>query len=417
MDTTFTRPKLRWPLDMAFHDLGGEKTLVIRCPLGVSATPLCLLPQFAPIVVQLDGSRTSDEIVSQFAPQGLTPDLFQQLLRRLDEHLFLANAKFFAAEKMFREAFETAPVRPAALAGGAYPVDRDTLRTMVSGYLHPFESKGVKRKLSCLIAPHIDYHRGGECYGATYPRLAESDADTYILIGTSHQYSALLFHLCAKDFETPLGGHPCDIEFVTKLAQRYGIERSFKDQHLHRREHSLELQLPFLSAVRPGARIVPILVGGFHQMVEAGRYPEEWEGYENFVGALVELWRERASRGERLAFLAGVDMAHIGRNFGDPGSLSPETMRAIATRDAQYLSAIEKGDKRALFDHIAEDGDARRICGFPTMYTVLDVLGRLGIRTECEILRYDQAVDYPTDCAVTFAGVAMYECPNLLISQ
>jgi hypothetical protein len=42
------------------------------------------------------------------------------------------------------------------------------------------------------------------------------------------------------------------------------------------------------------------------------------------------------------------------------------------------------------------------------MYTVLDVLARVGLKSDCEILRYDQAVDYETDCAVTYAGVALY---------
>jgi AmmeMemoRadiSam system protein B len=409
MDTTVIRPKLRWPIDMSMHTLDGQQVFVVQCPIGISSAPLCLLPGFAPIVVQLDGSRTSEDLVAQFAPQGLTPEIFTQLVQHLDDHLFLANARFFSAEKMAREAFESSVVRPAALAGGGYPVDKGMLESLVRGYLEPFDVPQERRTLSCLVAPHIDYRRGGACYGAAYPRLAESDADLYILIGTAHQYSSLLYHLCAKDFESPLGKHPCDLEFVTKLAQRYGVERSFKDQYLHRREHSLELQLPFFGAVRPGAKIVPILVGGFHEMVEAGRYPEEWEQYESFAGAVTELWRERTARGEKVAFLAGVDMAHIGRSFGDQGSLSPEKMREIAARDAQYLSAIERGDKRELFDHIAEDHDARRICGFPTMYTVLDVLARVGLKSDCEILRYDQAVDYETDCAVTYAGVALYE--------
>jgi AmmeMemoRadiSam system protein B len=416
MDSTYSRPKLRWPLDMQMHDLGDQTVFVVRCPLGITAQPLGLMPGFAPIVAQFDGSRTSEEIVSQFAPNGLTPEILQQLIQLLDDHLFMANARFFAAEKMAHEAFQTSPVRPAALAGGAYPVDPKALAQSIKGYLEPFDVPAERRDLSCLVAPHIDYHRGNACYGATYPRLTESKADLYIVIGTSHQYSPLLYHLCAKDFESPLGKHPCDVDFVSELARRYGLERSFKDQYLHRREHSLELQLPFLSTIQPGATIVPILVGGFHQLIEAGRYPEEWELYESFAGAVTELLRERRAQGQKVTFLAGVDMAHIGRAFGDPGSLTPEKMREIAARDAQYLGALERGDKRALFDHIAEDKDARRICGFPTMYTVLDIQGRLGDKVSCEILRYDQAVDYTTDCAVTYAGVAMYQKPpNQLI--
>jgi len=279
---------------------------------------------------------------------------------------------------------------------------------MVQGYLKSFEPPQTKRDIACLVAPHIDYRRGGACYGAIYPRLTESRADTYILIGTAHQYSRGIFHLCAKDFQSPLGTHPCDQSFITELANRFGLKRSFADQYLHRREHSLELQLPFLSAVQPSSTVVPILVGSYHPMLEAMRYPQEWEEYETFAGALTEIIKERTRRGEKIAFLAGVDMAHIGRSFGDEGNLSPERMREIGYRDQQYLRAIEECDHKALFDHIAQDQDARRICGFPTMYLVLDVLNRLGSKPEVDVVGYDQAVDYQSDCAVTFAGVAMY---------
>lgn len=413
MDATFTRPKLRWPLDIRMHNLDGQDALVIQCPVGISASPLALMPQFAPVIVELDGVQTSDEIVRKFSAQGLTPEILRELITRLDDHLFMANGRFFAAEKLAKDAFNTAPVRAPALAGGAYPASKEELSAMVRGYLKDLETPATTRDVACLIAPHIDYRRGGACYGAIYPRLTESRADTYILIGTAHQYSRRIFHLCAKDFQSPLGTHPCDQQFVTQLANRFGVERAFVDQYLHRREHSLELQLPFLSAVQPDAAVVPILVGSFHQMLEAMRYPHEWEEYETFAGALTEIINERAKHGEKISFLAGVDMAHVGRSFGDEGSLSPERMREIGYRDQQYLRAIEECNPKALFDHIAEDQDARRICGFPTMYLVLDVLNRLGGRIEVDVVAYDQAVDYPSDCAVTFAGVAMYRSAPL----
>jgi AmmeMemoRadiSam system protein B len=229
-----------------------------------------------------------------------------------------------------------------------------------------------------------------------------------VLIGTAHQYSRNLFHLCAKDFECPIATLACDTQFVTQLAHRYGLARAFQDEFLHKREHSLELQLPFLSALVPGATIVPVLVGGFHSMLARNRYPHEYEEYETFSAALAELIRERVAGGSRVCFVAGVDMAHIGRSFGDEGALSQEKMAEIARRDAEYLVAIEARDKKRLFDHMAEDCDARRMCGFPTLYTVLDVMDRIGWQTECCTVKYEQAVDYVTDCAVTFAGMAMY---------
>lgn len=408
MDATYTRPKLRWPLDIRMLNLGDQDALVIQCPIGISAAPLVLMPQFAPVVVQLDGVKTSDEIVSHFASQGLTHEILRQLIQQLDDNLFMANARFFAAEKLAKDAFSSSPVRSPALVGRAYPAGREELAGMVRGYMQRFDPPEHKREMACLIAPHIDYARGGKCYGGVYPRLSESRADTYVLIGTAHQYSRRIFHLCAKDFESPMGSHPCDQEFVTELANRFGVERAFADQYLHRREHSLELQLPFLSVVQPGTSVVPILVGSYHPMLEAMRYPNEWEEYETFAGALTEILKKRLAGGSKIAFLAGVDMAHVGRSFGDQGALSPERMREIAQRDQHYLNAIERSDHKALFDHIAEDQDARRICGFPTMYLVLDVMNRLGWKSDVDIVGYDQAVDYQTDCAVTFAGVAMY---------
>ena len=102
-------------------------------------------------------------------------------------------------------------------------------------------------------------------------------------------------------------------------------------------------------------------------------------------------------------------MAHIGRAFGDEGSLSTDRMLEIERRDREYLSTIARSDKKALFLHIAEDQDARRICGYPTMYLVLDVLERLAIDRHFELFEYRQAVNYSSDCAVTFAGGGVYK--------
>jgi AmmeMemoRadiSam system protein B len=216
-----------------------------------------------------------------------------------------------------------------------------------------------------------------------------------------------MFHLSAKDFASPLGVLPGDTGFITTLANRFGVGRAFADEYLHKKEHSLELQLPFISAVRPGISIVPILVGSFHAAVSAGKPPREYEEYETFVGSLVETIRNAEAEGRKVCFIAGVDMAHVGSFFGDEWSLSPERMEAIAERDKRYLDAIAAYSCDELFAHIAEDGDARRICGFPTMHTILDTLQRLSRPGSCYVRSYQQAVDYPSGCAVTFAGLAL----------
>jgi AmmeMemoRadiSam system protein B len=413
MDSSFSYPKLRWPLDVSAQDWEGQRVLIIRCPLGITRDPLVLVAAVGPVLSACDGSRSFQQIVDMFAPQGLNAALLENLLGTLDASFFLANARFFAAEREAREEFASASVREAALAGLGYPLQRDELQRLVEGYLVP-RAEGVsdsekRADLVGLVTPHIDYRRGGACYGATYPYLRDTSADTYIVIGTSHQYSKGIFHLSAKDFACPLARFRNDTAFVTKVATRFGVQRAFAEEMLHRREHSLELQLPFMGVIQSNAQIVPILVGSFHTMVAQHRTPEESSEYDDFVSALVEVISERRREGGRVCFIAGVDMAHVGRHFGDDQPLSPSRMEEIGQRDRLYLNALEAMSKEQLFDHIVEDQDKRRICGFPTMYTVLDTVERLSWKISCRVIRYDQAVNYQTDCAVTYAGLTMYE--------
>lgn len=395
------------PLESAEGERGENQAILVQCPLGISPRPLLLVPAVGPLLSVFDGERSVEEIVAHFAPQGLQRATLDELIALLDAHLFLAGPRFFAAERESIEGFRALSVRPAALAGSAYPGSEVDLRSLVDGLLVEPSAQLKSGELRCLVAPHIDYRRGGQCYGQIYPYLADCDADTFILIGTSHQYSRQMFHLSAKDFESPLGVLPCDSSFVARVAARFGAERAFRDEYLHRREHSLELQLPFIARVRPGARIVPILVGSFHEAIESGRELERFDEYTAFVGACAEAIQHERQEGRRVCFIAGVDMAHVGRHFGDESALTPEFMQVIAERDRRYLQAIQSHDIGALFAHVAEDRDARRICGFPTMYTVLDILKKLGDRVSCEVTHYDQAVDYQSDCAVTFAGLAL----------
>jgi hypothetical protein len=395
------------PLESVASEQRESQAILIQCPLGISSQPLLLVPAVGPLLSVLDGERSVEEILAHFAPQGLQRATLDELIALLDAHLFLAGPRFFAAERETVECFRALSIRPAALAGSAYPSAEADLRALVDGLLVTPSSEFKSRNLQCLVAPHIDYRRGGRCYGQIYPYLADCDADTFILIGTSHQYSRQMFHLSAKDFESPLGVLPCDSALVSRIAARFGTERAFRDEYLHRREHSLELQLPFISRVRPGARIAPILVGSFHEAIESGRELDRFDEYTSFVGACAEAIQQERQGGRRVCFIAGVDMAHVGRHFGDEGALSPEFMDRVAERDSCYLQAIQQHDLTALFAHIAEDQDARRICGFPTMYAVLDILKKLGDRVTCDVTHYDQAVDYQSDCAVTFAGLAL----------
>jgi AmmeMemoRadiSam system protein B len=407
-------PKLRWPLDIQRHSSGSENVIVLTCPLGITEKPLVLVSGVAPLLGGFDGRKSIDELAQDFAKVGVQRSVIDQLLKLLDEHLFLENERFLSAREKSKNDFLNAQVRPSSHAGLTFSSDPQELIKEIDSFLSvppALENIPSITPLATLVSPHIDYRRGGPCYGRAYQNLKNDGADVYILIGTSHQYSELLFHLTKKDFASPLGSLPCDRTFVETLANLYGEKRSFEDEILHRKEHSLELQVPFISRVKPGATIVPILVGGFHHMVQSGKLPEETPLYNDFVAALCETIMQANKKGRYVTFIAGVDMAHVGKHFGDKNSLTPEFMETVRTRDIDYLEAISAADKKRLFSHIALDNDARKICGFPTMYTILDVAERLHWKLNCKVFDYQQAVDYSSDCAVTFAALGLYHKP------
>jgi MEMO1 family protein len=141
-------------------------------------------------------------------------------------------------------------------------------------------------------------------------------------------------------------------------------------------------------------------------MLTSQKPPEEFPEYDEFVSALGELVSKQMKANKKVLVLAGVDMAHVGPHFGDEKPLTPEFMEQVRQRDSEYIETITKRDKKAMFSHIASDLDARKICGFPTMYTLLDLFERLGISYKTDFLDYHQAVDYDSGCAVTFASIS-----------
>jgi AmmeMemoRadiSam system protein B len=418
--TTHTEyPKLRWPIEISLERIDAQELIMIRDPLGLREEPLFLTAAVAPILAQLEGTQTVAEIVQRFQPLGLDSAVMQELLRILDDAYFLATPRFFAATEQMKREFLGAEVRAPALAGRGYARDPSELTQSIQGHLRSAKrTKLESQKLMALVAPHIDYYRGAECYAETYAAIEAQRSDVDIVIGTGHQYSEGLFHLTRKHFAIPGAHFECDRAFVDELATQWGSLRSFADEFLHKKEHSLELQLPFLAetarngtVLTPTQKVVPILVGSFQRYLQIGKYPETDEVYDSFVAVLKETIEKRERNGQTIRLICGVDMAHVGRSFGDTDTLSPEKMERIRARDQVYLDAILSGNKKALFDHIAEDNDARRMCGFPTMYTVLDLLERLGRSFRATLFDYRQAVDYTRECAVTFAGIGLYEQP------
>ena len=203
-----------------------------------------------------------------------------------------------------------------------------------------------------LIAPHIDFHRGGPAYAWAYRDLAERcDADLFVIFGTCHAGMADPFALTRKDYDTPFGPARVDRDVVDALAAR-ARQDCFGSELAHRNEHSIEFQAVFLQlSLRRPARHPHR--SGAHQLRPrgAGARPASrttTRGSGRFLDALAEL----AGSGRRVAFIAGADLAHVGPRFGDPQPVSPAELGTIDREDREMLRAVEAGDAEGFFESV-----------------------------------------------------------------
>ena len=406
--TSARRPRLRgieaFPVE---HE--GERFLALRDPAGYTPSVVMLPGALLEIVSLFDGRHDVAEIqqaILRHKGEVVEATRIEELAQALDQHGFLEGPAFEARRAEVDGTFLSAPTRPASHAGGAYPADGAALRAMLDGFFvppegpGPIDGAGARAKPVCaLIAPHVDFHRGGPAYAWGYRDLAERcDADLFVIFGTCHAGMPHPFALTRKSYETPLGAAPVDVDFVERLAARAGQD-CFGAEAAHRNEHSIEFQAVFLRYLFAGRRdvtIVPVLTSFVHEAMVRGRRPEDERRVTRFLDALGETV---AASGRRVAFVAGADLAHVGPRFGDAEPVSPHEAARLAAADRAMLEAVTAGDADAFFDDAARDGDARRVCGLSPIWTLLRATGGApGV-----LRRYAQTPD--PQCVVTFASV------------
>jgi AmmeMemoRadiSam system protein B len=141
-------------------------------------------------------------------------------------------------------------VKQPAVAGSFYPADAAILRTTVDAYLAAAgKSVSNSGRLLALIAPHAGYQYSGSVAAYSYSHLSEREIETVILIGASHAAAFSGASVYAGDgMATPLG----TVRIKNRIAKMLLNEKAgvtFSPDAFSR-EHSLEVQLPFLREAR-----------------------------------------------------------------------------------------------------------------------------------------------------------------------
>ncbi len=416
------RPRLR-PFEVFPVKSNGDSAVAMRDPEGFTGTAVLPLPA-ALLASLMDGRRTLAEIQADFraqvGPQVALAEL-EQFVRRLDEAYLLDNDRFGQLRRDVVAQYLDSPRRAAAHAGGAYSADPEALRSQLARLFAPPEGPGsplfdAPRHTSAatlrgVLSPHIDLHRGGPAFAWAYKRLVEeSAAETFVIFGTAHAPLSARFSITRKNFDTPLGTVETDQEFIDHLEANFtrlavgAQQRLCGDELPHRHEHSVEFQALFLQYLlgdRRPPRIVPVLVGSFHDLLAQRAQPDAAAEIAAFVAAMRAA---EAVCGRPVAYISGGDLAHVGQRFGDEWLLDPSRLSEQAENDHGLLKAACRGDTSAMVDHVANQNDRTRICGLSPTHIMMQVI------RPCigELLKYDQAVEPDGTSCVSFASVAFY---------
>ncbi|HEX7085005.1 MAG TPA: AmmeMemoRadiSam system protein B [Vicinamibacterales bacterium] len=262
------------------------------------------------------------------------------------------------------------PVRPLAYAGSWYTSDPARLGREVDAWLDsvpPLDGRPLG-----LLAPHAGLRYSGHVAAWSYAALRQAgDELTVVLVGPSH-YAYV--HGCAVlrrgGLETPWGVLPIDAELAEEIAETLSAA---EHRAVHAREHALELHLPLLARVRPGARVVPIIMGdqSSASITElAGALAASVRGRSAVLAASSDLShyerRERARMldGRVLACLDAVDPDALMRLLErEPGHACGGGPMAAVLLAARELGATA-GGVRQYADSGDVSGDTTRVVGY-----------------------------------------------------
>lgn len=257
-------------------------------------------------------------------------------------------------------------LRKAAVAGTWYPGTADALAREVDQYLALAAGESPPGRLVALISPHAGLRFSGPVAAHGYALLRGRSALTVVLVGPSHRTSFPGVAVQARgEWETPFGRAAID-EATADALVAAGGGLVFDDPGVHRQEHSLEMQMPFLQRLVPALRLVPLMMGS--------------QSREEVVGLGEAL--ARVLTGRDVVLVASSDLSHY-----EPAP--------VANRlDAVVVDQVGRFDDEALLGRLARFENVA--CGGGPIVAVMRAARALGA-DRATVLRYADSGDVAGD--------------------
>lgn len=308
--------------------------------------------------------------------------------------LFLAAAVAAAVACRDRSLADRVPegtVREPAVAGTFYPAGADALRDVVTTCLREAVPARSPRPVA-LVAPHAGYLYSGQIAADAWRQAEGGEYDLVVLLGTNHTAPPFPGAAVSPDagFRTPLGVAAVDREAAGALLAASPDCRA--DGLPHTREHSVEVQIPFVQVLFPRARILPLVVGSPD--------PEPCDRLGRALGKVLA--------GRRALVVASADLSHY-PSAEDAATLDRKLLAAVASLDPSAVRAVvAEGMSRGI------PGLSTCACGEAPILVALSAAKAMGARRGT-VVSYANSGDLPVGDrrrVVGYGAVAFRDGPE-----
>jgi AmmeMemoRadiSam system protein B len=409
-------PALRQALEAVPVEEKGQQLFLLRDLEDIAPQAAALSPAGLALATCFDGQRSAAEVAALFAKNTghlLKTEEVLGLAQDLEKSLLLETPRTAELRRKAFQEFRDAPVRKARAAGRSYPNEELALSKHLGRFFK--DPKGPGREFASapsapaplgLIAPHIDFERGGPVYAWSYQALSKSrPPDAVVALGVAHMSPNSPWVMTPKAFATPYGDVALHQGLYDEIRSSLWYDPR-DDEWVHRDEHSLELQAVWLRYLWRDKTPpwVPILVSSFERFTTE-RPPSQVESVEGALRKMEATLRHRAQKGERILVLAGVDLSHMGPRFDDQEDATSETKKLVEEKDRAALELALRLKADDFYLSVASDGNKRKVCGLSALYTALRLIKAQAADAPCaaKLLAYSQADD-PAGGMVSFAG-------------
>jgi AmmeMemoRadiSam system protein B len=266
--------------------------------------------------------------------------------------------------------------RPAAVAGTWYPGSAGALTREVDAHLQQ-AAEWHDGEIRAIIAPHAGLMFSGPVGACAYKAAATQVYDVVVLVGPSHfvTFDGIAAYPSGS-FATPLGEARIDEPAMSSLLAS-PIVRAMPAAHA--REHSLEMQLPFLRRLLPDLPIVPLLMG--------------FQTRETILALGDAL--ASALAGRRPLLIASTDLSHY---------FDARTAASLDERVQAHIAAFDPEGLLARFEEYPQHERGRYVaCGGGAAIAVMMAARSLGAR-DARVLRYAHSGEISGD----YDGVVGY---------